>query len=78
MYIFLVAAALTVYVEAIGNDGHWTTRMAAAGLLIHSFVRLAGVLGHPEWAEHPDYSTDAARVRSADGRFWRARPGGWR
>lgn len=37
---------------AVGNDGQ--------------FARLAGVLGHPEWAADPDYATNAARVAHRD------------
>jgi len=37
-------------VIAAGNDGQ--------------FARLAGVLGHPEWAAMPDYATNAARMRN--------------
>ncbi|MCD0504282.1 CaiB/BaiF CoA transferase family protein [Bordetella petrii] len=37
-------------VIAAGNDGQ--------------FARLAGVLGHPEWATMPDYATNAARMQN--------------
>ena len=38
---------------AVGND--------------RQFARLAGILGHAEWASEPAYATNAARVASRDG-----------
>ena len=42
------AAADQPIIIAVGND--------------QQFVRLAAILGHPEWAEDPAYATNAARV----------------
>ena len=43
-------------------DGYIT--LAAANDRL--FVRLCGLLGHPEWVSHPDYCDDTHRVRNRE------------